>query len=229
MAAAYQIFGNGGKYYRPTTYFYVTNKHGNIILDNRETGYKQVIREDTAYVMNRLMRQVIIGSEGTGRSANIDGMEIVGKTGTTNDDKDSWFVGLGPCVSTIWTGYDNPKRISDTGYAIAIWKKIMHNYSNLIVFDHEFKKPNSVATYSYCTQTGYLANEDCPDKKTGYYCSSNIPPICYAHSGNSVENPNPPESTDESLKNNVTDSSSEEHFFDTDLTPFDAPDDIDNQ
>ncbi|MBR0183776.1 MAG: transglycosylase domain-containing protein [Clostridia bacterium] len=229
MAAAYQIFGNGGKYYRPTTYFYVTNKHGNIILDNRETGYKQVIREDTAYVMNRLLRQVIIGAEGTGRSANIDGMEIVGKTGTTNDDKDSWFVGLGPCVSTIWTGYDNPKRISDTGYAIAIWKKIMQSYSNLIVFDHEFKKPNSVATYSYCAQTGYLANEDCPDKKTGYYCSSNIPPRCYAHSGNSVENSNPPESTDESLKNNVTDSPSEEHFFDTDLTPFDASDDIDNQ
>ncbi|MBO6127017.1 MAG: transglycosylase domain-containing protein [Clostridia bacterium] len=222
MAAAYQIFGNYGKYYKPTTYFYVTNKKGNVILDNRELGYKQVIREDTAYVMNRLMRQVIIGAEGTGRNANIENWEIVGKTGTTNDDHDSWFVGLSPvCLGAIWTGSDKPKRITETRYATSIWKKIMKNYLDLnLDLSHEFKKPNSVESYFYCTQTGYLANEGCPDKKTGYYCSSNIPPYCYAHSGSSLINSEPaPEIHEDFSENIIVDPNLEEHFFDINILP----------
>lgn len=226
MAAAYQIFGNYGKYYKPTTYFYVTNKNKNIILDNRESGYKQVIREDTAYVMNRLVRQVIIGPEGTGRNANINGWEIVGKTGTTNDDKDSWFVGLSPfCVGSIWTGYDKPKRITETSYAIAIWKKIMTNYLDINKNkNHEFAKPDSVVSYSYCMQTGYLANENCPDKKTGYYCSSNVPPKCYAHSGDSTEQENSQENLNSNeiqekseFSENINNPAPEENFSDSNL------------
>lgn len=190
LASAYQIFGNGGKFYKPTTYFYVTNKNGNVILDNRNPSFKQVIREDSSYVMNRLLRQVIIGKEGTGRGAHIEDWEVVGKTGTTNNDYDSWFVGLSPvCLASIWTGHDKQKKIEDTGFAIRFWKYIMQSYLDLIDYDHSFKKPESVKTYAYCTHSGYLANQNCPDKAIGYYCSSNVPPYCYLHSGTEFANP----------------------------------------
>ena len=186
LAASYQIFGNGGKYNKPSTYFYVTDKNGEIILDNRNLSSKQVIKEDTAYVMNRLLRQVIVGKEGTGRMAYIDNWDIVGKTGTTNNNYDSWFVGLNPaCVSSIWTGYDKQKTINETGFAIKFWKYIMKNYLEHLNSDREFKEPSSVERHAYCSQTGYLANQNCPHKRLGYYCSSNVPPYCYAHSGDS--------------------------------------------
>ena len=183
LAAAYQIFGNGGKYNKPTTYFYVTNKNGKIILDNRNLSSKQVMNEDSSYVMNRLLRQVIVGNEGTGRGAYIDNWDIVGKTGTTNNNYDSWFVGLTPrCVASIWTGYDKQKTINEPSFAIKFWKYIMKNYLEHFS-NHEFKKPSSVESHVYCSDTGYLANQNCPHKCLGYYRSSNVPPYCYAHSG----------------------------------------------
>lgn len=185
MASSYQIFGNGGKFFRPIMYYYVTDKDGNIILDNRNNGYKQVISRASAYVMNRLLRQVIIGAEGTGKGANIENFEVVGKTGTTNKDLDSWFVGLTPvCLGAIWTGYDQPKTIRETSFAIRIWKKIMSDYLKIVESPSEFSKPNDVIVSPYCTQTGYLANEGCPDKRIGYYCEANIPPHCHEHGGN---------------------------------------------
>ena len=90
--------------------------------------------------------------------------------------------------------------------------------------NHEFNKPDSVVSYSYCTQTGYLANENCPDKKTGYYCSSNIPPNCYAHPGdspeqeNTQENLNFPEFQEKSkFSENINNTESEENSSDSNL------------
>ena len=182
---AYQIFGNGGKFFNPNFYFYVTDKDGNVILDHRNENCSQVISSESAYIMNRLLRQVICGAEGTGRAANINGYEIVGKTGTTNNDFDSWFVGLtSSCLSAIWTGYDQPKRIKETSAAIKIWKHIMSEYLKLIDSPREFKKPQEVKVMYYCTETGCLANENCPNKRIGYYCNALIPDYCVSHGGN---------------------------------------------
>lgn len=220
MASAYQIFGNGGKFYHQSTYFYVTDKNGNIILDNRNSSYEQIIKEDTSYVMNRLLRQVIVGAEGTGRGANINDWEIVGKTGTTTNDYDSWFVGLSPvCMASIWTGYDSPKRIGETSFAIKFWKTVMKSYLDLIDSSHEFKVPYSIEIRPYCSQTGCLANENCPHKSLGYYCSSNVPSYCYSHSGSHFANPtydieiNNDNDIFNQNENLATDRDLEEHFI----------------
>ncbi len=181
MTAAFQIFGNGGKYNKPYTYFYVTDRNDKVILDNRSNTAVQAISSSTASIMNRLLRNVITGPEGTGRSADIGGWNIIGKTGTTNDDYDSWFIGLSPyAVAGIWTGYDNPKRINETAAAIRIWKHIMTKYLE--------KKPNidfnydkDVISATYCKETGNIASENCTNTATGYYTNKNMPPVCNGH------------------------------------------------
>ncbi len=188
MLTAYQIFGNGGKVFSPTTYYYVTDKDGNVLLDNRKREHKQVISPATSYIMNRLLRQVIIGGEGTGKRANIENYEIVGKTGTTSKDLDSWFAGLAPSrLGVIWLGYDKPKTIRDKSVTINVWRKIFSEYLKIEGGPHEFVKPESVRMSPYCTLTGLLANDECPDKRIGYYCETEMPSYCNQHGGQKCE------------------------------------------
>lgn len=192
MAAAFQIFGNGGMYNKPYTYYYVLDRDGNVLLDNRDNVPSQAISSKTATIMNRLLRNVIIGPEGTGRAANISGWNIIGKTGTTTDDFDSWFVGESPyAVAGIWTGYDEPKTIKNTGSAIKIWKEIMSKYlEGKDVIDYNYD--SSVTAKLYCKSTGKLANSGtCGSTATGYYAPNNIPEVCDgAHSNPSTSQPN---------------------------------------
>ncbi len=181
MTAAFQIFGNGGIYNKPYTYFYVLDRNGKVLLDNRDKIGTRAINSQTATVMNRLLRQVIVA--GTGKGADIENWEVVGKTGTTNDDKDSWFVGLTPqAVAGIWTGYDSPKRIRETAYAKRIWREIMVRYLNGKTAKSYSFDPN-VKECKYCLFSGKLAVEGaCPDTATGYFANNSMPGFCTQHS-----------------------------------------------
>lgn len=191
MTAAFQIFGNGGQYNKPYSYFYVKDRDDKVILDNRYNSPVRAISPQTATIMNKLLRNVVVGSEGTGRGANIDNWNIVGKTGTTNDDHDSWFIGVSPyAVSGIWVGYDNPKRISEVSAAVRIWKHIMSSYLNDKP-NKDFDYDPNVLEMTYCKSTGETANSSCPDTAIGYYANNNIPRACYLHSGHSVNDIQP--------------------------------------
>lgn len=197
MTAAFQIFGNGGYYNKPYTYFYILDSNDNILLDNRNNVKTKAISSQTATIMNRLLRNVVAGPEGTGRAANISGWNIIGKTGTTDDDHDSWFIGVTPyAVAGIWTGYDNPKTITQTGSAIKIWRSIMAKYlQNKKVKD--FTYDSSVVPCAYCKSTGKLANESyCGSTAIGYYTKSNMPKECDGnHSGTAANDSSSKESS----------------------------------
>lgn len=212
MTAAFQIFGNGGKFYRPHTYDYVTDRNGNVILDNRDAVPTQAISENTATIMNRLLRNVVIGPEGTGRSANIPGWEIIGKTGTTTDDHDSWFIGMSPyAVAGIWTGYDNPKRIGETTAAIRIWKAIMTKYlEGKPKIDYKYS--DNVTTANYCKTSGKLMGSICSSSAVGYYDKNNMPETCTSHAGCGQFDPTAEDKKEEenSAENNQNDTPSEQ-------------------
>ena len=178
MTAAYQMFANGGKYYKPYTFYYVEDHDGNVIIDNRDETPVQALSSSVASIMHRLLNCVITGSNGTGRSAAISGWEVYGKTGTTNDNKDSWFIGGTPyAVAGIWTGCLTPTTLSTTeqGYAKSIWKTIMTQYLE--------DKPEKSFTYDpdviselYYTDTGLLAVPgDKAGTATGWYDKDNLP------------------------------------------------------
>lgn len=182
-AAAYAIFGNLGVYHEPTTYYYVTDMKGNVILDYDETGV-QAIGEDTATVMNYMLRNVVYGGSGTGRGASgyIRNMKIYAKTGTSNNTRDLWFVGGSPYyVASCWTGYDNNYTINSSTIAQRMWGAVMSDIHK----DLEAKKftdSKYVSKRYYCAETGLLATANCTTTAIGYYKNSYLP-TCSHHGG----------------------------------------------
>lgn len=178
MTAAFQIFGNDGKYYEPYTYYYVEDNEGNVILDNRNKQGEQAVSAGVAQVMNKVLQGVIYGSEGTWYYDTIDGWTMYGKTGTTDSDKDSWFVGGTPlAVAGIWTGYSEPSTIygSSLNAAKDLWLQVMKAY----VAGKEVKEFNfdDITQASLCTSTGKIAASGCgsetgwvPKDRLNIYC-----------------------------------------------------------
>lgn len=179
MTAGFQIFGNGGKFYSPYTYYYVEDHDGNVILDNREEISTQAISSSASTVVHKLLNNVM--ANGTGISANISGWDVYGKTGTTNDNKDSWFVGGTPyAVAGIWTGYQTPKILTsyETSIAKSAWKKIMTQYLNGKT-KKGFTLDSNVVSALFCTESGLLANPGvCPVTRTGWYDKNHLPAVC---------------------------------------------------
>ena len=179
MAAAFTYMGNGGLYYEPYTYYYVTDSEGNVIIDNRENVRvpKQAYSADTATIMNRLLHYNIENSQHTrAMYAQIPGWDIVGKTGTTDEDKDCWFCGMSPyAVMATWTGFDIPKTINDTTRSATFFNTVMSEYLK----DKEVKEytlsPNVIQA-RYNPYSGMIiSTEYVYGQYVGYYVKDNMP------------------------------------------------------
>lgn len=183
-AAAFATFGNGGVYYDPVLYTKIENQDGEIILQKNNT-HHVAMSEDTATIMNHLLRTVVYGSKGTGAAAKsyIPKMKIYAKTGTSNDQNDLWFVGGTPYyVASVWCGYEEmlPIPSSQSGIALKMWGNVMKEiHKNLPV--KKFADSSYVTKEKYCTQTGDLATAHCPKTKDGWYKKSHIPQPCSVH------------------------------------------------
>jgi penicillin-binding protein 1A len=178
MTAGFQMFGNGGKYYQPYTYYYVTDHDGNVIpgMDNRSEVPTQAISSSAATIMNKLLNNVM--KNGTGKQADISGWQTFGKTGTTDDNKDSWFVGGTPyAVAGVWTGYTSPQKVGDyqASFAKKIWKTIMSQYL-ADKPDKTFHFDPNVISAVFRKDTGLLAVPGAGvDTGVGWYDKNNLP------------------------------------------------------
>ena len=179
MAAAMQYIGNGGLFYEPYTYYYVTDQNDTIILDNRNNTPIEAYTPETAYKMNRLLKYNVMTSTHTASSyAQISGWDIAGKTGTTDYDRDLWFVGASPyCTLACWMGYDQPDSVNYYGLSTIIWQKVMSNYLKDKTYK-EFTMPDNIIPATYCKGSGLLAASYCSDTATGYYTEDDMPAYC---------------------------------------------------
>lgn len=175
MCAAYACFGNLGKFYEPTTYTKITDTFGNTVLEQAEG--TPAFGEDTANVMNEMMQKVLSGSQGTGASGKFGEWPLFGKTGTTNDNKDRWFIGGSPYyVAACWFGFDTPKVMNglSTNPALKVWKAAMTKiHKDLELKD--FPESDLVSYRYYCADTGLLATTHCGNKALGWYKNSYLP------------------------------------------------------
>ena len=179
ITAAYQIFGNGGKYYGSTFISRILDNSGNVVYQHNYLG-DQVIDESSAYVMNRMLETVVSSSRGTGRNARLENVELIAKTGTTQDWCDLWFIGCTPeYVTGLWIGHDIPTEIDTKScYGSSdMWKNIFGDIADASEIK-TFSSTSSVVKRDYCTVTGLIAGSNCTSTSVGYYKRTNIPATC---------------------------------------------------
>ena len=186
LAGAYMMYGDGGRMTSLHSYTSVRDYQGNEILE-KDIVTTQAIGEDTAYIMNRLLHSVLFDRGGTAYGIHPDAnvMDSIGKTGTTNDNKDVWFVGLTPkYVMATWYGYDQNEPMDDyNNYYIYKNKGSQKGHPGASAFAEvmdtiqadlseeeivEWEKPDSVEIGAFCTISGDIPTDGCP-RGTGYY------------------------------------------------------------
>ena len=184
LAGAYTMF-NTGTFTTPHYYTEITDYQGNMILDNNKyINTTQAISADTAYIMNRMMWNVLHSRKGTAYGKAPDGeMDSVAKTGTTSNYKDYTFAGLTPYyVTAIWWGCDRPTEMDTLGKAGSnaspiqyAWKALMENLqADLPV--KEFAKGENVVEKHFDTSTGAIISSG---GSVGYYTEDNLPDNSY--------------------------------------------------
>ncbi|MBY0495825.1 MAG: PBP1A family penicillin-binding protein [Cyanobacteria bacterium] len=129
ITAAYGAFANNGEVFHPHFVRRVVDENGKVLYENHDTP-QQPIRPVTAYLMADMLRGVIDGGTGYGVRQMGFNLPAAGKTGTTNDYKDAWFIGFTPSlVAGVWVGYDHPQTIRRNGYAaelaVPMWTRFM--------------------------------------------------------------------------------------------------------
>ena len=160
MAAAYAAFVNQGVYNEPRTYSKVTDQDGKTVIDN--TGDSWVaMKETTAYFMNKYLRQVV--TSGTGGSAGFSGMTVAGKTGTTTDNYDRYFVGYTPYyVAAVWTGYEVNVKINASGNPSAkLFRQVMSKIHANLPNKSFFSVDSGLTSVKVCMDCGNLASDLC--------------------------------------------------------------------
>ena len=186
MAAAYGTIANDGVYKTPTFYTKVVDSNGNTVLtpNQEET---RVFSEQTAYLAKQIGLEPT-KSGGTASYCAISGMDVVAKTGTTDNSNDRWLCGFTPYyAAATWFGYDNNEEVRGFSQNPAgqIWDAIMTDVHKDLE-GATFEKPNGIVEETVCRTTGCLATTGCSDTYTEIFASNHLPEKCQGHGSQSI-------------------------------------------
>jgi penicillin-binding protein 1A len=164
MTAAYATFANQGMVPTPSLIRRVETTKGQLLFESATPPHRAV-SESTAFLMSTMMADVInAGTATTARAAGFT-LPAAGKTGTTNDYHDAWFVGFTPkLVTGVWVGYDQPRTIISNGYAaqlaVPMWARFMITATR---GDDPtwFRAPETITSAEICRLSGKLATDGC--------------------------------------------------------------------
>jgi penicillin-binding protein 2D len=196
LMLAYTPLANGGARPEPRTIIRVYERYNNNLTEI-PPAVNPVLSPAIAYVTTSMLRDVLV--YGTAKSLHSFSREhpAAGKTGTTDDYRDAWFIGYTPQLITgVWAGYDKPKPMGKgfTGGAICapIWGRFMRSaLADKPAVD--FPKPDSVVSVLIDPATGNLATPDCPKKREEFYVMGTQPTVsCPDHGGGPGHEPASP-------------------------------------
>jgi penicillin-binding protein 1A len=172
IVSAFGVFANRGILQEPLSILMIEDKDGTELEKNNPKS-KEVLSEESAYIMVDMLKSVLNEGKGTGITVRtVYGFQrpAGGKTGTTNDWTDAWFVGFTPhIVAGVWVGVDNPAFTLGKGQAgavaaLPIWARFMKAaHDSLGLPPTDFVQPDGVVRLEICNETKMLATESCPD------------------------------------------------------------------
>jgi penicillin-binding protein 1A len=160
LTSAYGVFADEGVRAEPMAVLSVTDSSGQV-LEEHEPVANEAVSKETAYVITNMMEDVI--QHGTGMRAKVLNRPLAGKTGTTNDFTDAWFVGFTPNLAAgVWVGFDDVRSLGDreagASAALPIWINFMRSAFELVP-ETTFPIPENVVYAKIDPQTGLLAPE----------------------------------------------------------------------
>ena len=179
--AAYASIANEGIYHKPIFYTKILDHDGNVLI-KKQSKTRTVMKKSTAFLLTSAMKDVVTSGTGTLARFTSSSMPVAGKTGTTSDNVDAWFIGYTPYYTAgIWTGYDTNRSQYNTSYHKTIWKTIMEKiHSGYKIKD--FNKPESIVSATICTKSGNLAKAGiCNTTRTEYFAGSIPNETCDVH------------------------------------------------
>jgi penicillin-binding protein 1A len=172
LTAAYTMFPNNGVRKQPYIIESIEDRYGKTIYKATRAELP-CIPPDVDYVMNELLRDVI--RKGTATAATTFGLTVpaAGKTGTTDEYKDAWFVGYTTRLTCgVWVGMDRPQRIADRGYgsklALPIWVDFIQSASSWKYIAQNFAVPGNLQSVELCRTSGAIATPECKAAGTSY-------------------------------------------------------------
>ena len=177
MTSAYSVYPNQGVRMRPYSVLKVSDREGNVLEENRPEP-KDAIRADTAYVMTSLLRGVV--QRGTAARAAALNWPLGGKTGTTDDYTDAWFIGFDPDITIgVWTGFDQKRTMGPAGTgsdsALPIWIDIMKSWIGTRKEPPTFEAPGNIVFVSVDRSSGTPALEGTPGAITESFIAGTQP------------------------------------------------------
>ena len=181
LCSAYAAIANSGTYHSPKFFTKILDRHGEVLIDNTKEEGSSVISRETAFLLTDAMKDVVSSSSGTAYGAiRAAGQPVAGKTGTTSNYKDIWFVGYTPYYTCcVWGGYDNNKDLPSSStyhsYNKVLWSAVMDRVHSILPAS-DFAKPDSVKAVTLCKDSHAIAVADgCPHTYVEYFAEGTEP------------------------------------------------------
>jgi penicillin-binding protein 1B len=183
IAGAYAVFANSGVRVAPNAIVGVMTGDGTV-LDRKAAPLSPALPADAVFLVNAILKGAV--DRGTAAGARARGLTgvLAGKTGTTNDGRDAWFVGFSPrFLAVVWVGYDDNRglNLSGTQAAVPIFADFARS-APAQFFAEDFPVPSDIVTATIDPETGFLAAPGCPQPTTEVFIEGTAPTtVCPKH------------------------------------------------
>ena len=179
MVSAFSVFPNGGIHIPYRMIHKIVDRYGRLLEDNSAVQKEEVLSAKTAYVMVDMLRSVV--DNGTGQRARWMGFTrpAGGKTGTSDDFCDNWFIGFTPQITAgTWVGFDDKTSLGrnqeGAKNAVPIWTEFMiEAHDSLPVLD--FEEPDGIVHLDVCLESGEIATDRCVNVRNEVFTEENQP------------------------------------------------------
>jgi penicillin-binding protein 1A len=181
MVPAFSAFPNGGIRKAPYYITKILDRNGNIKFERSHNDQEEVLSPQTAYIITSMLQTVVDHGTGAGARARGFTRPAGGKTGTSNNNTDNWFIGFTPQITCgVWFGFDDKTKIGigkgEVGAttALPVWTEFM-KAATANMPEKDFPVPPGIYTATICLDSGKLARENCPRTTTDLFTESTLP------------------------------------------------------